>query len=77
MHVKVCLTQKGMLHIKDGNIIVQSDVVNYKLRQSQRDMLHTILLQKSQDATRSPFSQAERSQSATCAYIALIRSKFA
>ena len=58
-----------MLPLKYGNIPVYSDRVGYKLWQSQRDMLHTIQLQKSQDITRSPFAQAEHSQSATSALL--------
>ena len=65
--LKVCLTQRGMLPLKHGNIIVYSDGVSHKLWQSKRDMLHTIMLQKTQDVTRSPTATAERSQSATCA----------
>ena len=51
---KVCLTQRSMLPIKYGNI----DGVSYRLWQSQHEMLHTILLQKYQDVTHSPFAQA-------------------
>ena len=31
LNLKVCLTQRGMLPLKDGNIIVYPDGVNYKL----------------------------------------------
>ena len=45
-------------------MIVYSDGVSHKMWKSQRDMLHTILLQNYPDVTCSPFAQAERSQSA-------------
>ena len=53
-HIKVCLTQKGMLPLKYGNITVSSDGVSHKLWHSQCDRWHLILLQKSQDVTRLP-----------------------
>ena len=43
------LTQRSMLPLKDGHIIVYSDGVSHKFWQSQEDMVHTILLQKSQE----------------------------
>ena len=58
-----------MLPLKEDNIIVYSDGVNKKFWHSQGDIFHPIMLQKSQDVTRSPFAQAERSQSATCALL--------
>ena len=42
-----------------SNMIVYSHGVSHKTWQSQRDMLHTILLQKPQNVTRSPFAKAE------------------
>ena len=48
--LKVCLTQRGMLPLKDVNMIVSSDGVGYKSWQSQCDRWHKILLNKSQDA---------------------------
>ena len=67
---KVYLTQRlferGMLPLRCGKKIVYLDGIGYKLWQSQHDTLHTILLQKSQNVTRSPIATAARSQSATC-----------
>ena len=64
---KVCLAQRGMLTLKCGNKIIYLDVLGHKMWQSQRNTLHTVMLQKSQDVTRSPIATAARSQSATCA----------
>ena len=41
------LTQRGMLHLKDVNIIVYSDGVGHKVFTFTGGMLHPILLQKS------------------------------
>ena len=55
---ELCLTQERMLPIKYENIIVYSDGVSHKLWQSQGDMLHPILLYKSQDVIHSPLHYA-------------------
>ena len=61
------LTQRG-IPLKCCNKIVYLDGVGHKLQQSQRDTLHPILLQKSQDVTRSQRATAARSKSATCVF---------
>ena len=52
-----CLTQRDMLPLKYGNILVYSGGVSHKLWQPQGDMLRLILLHKSQEVTRSPSAQ--------------------
>ena len=42
INFKVFLTQRCMLPLKDGNMIVYSDGLSHKLWQSQGDMLHQI-----------------------------------
>ena len=56
--LKVCLTQRGMLPLKDEKILVYSDGVSHKLWQSQRDAWHPILLHNSQDVWISKFVTA-------------------
>ena len=48
LNLYLCLTQRDMLPLKYGNMIVYSDGVSHKSWQSQRDTWHPIFLQKSQ-----------------------------
>ena len=58
--VKVCLTKRGMLPLKDGNILVYSDGVSHKLWQSQgRGHITPNFVTKISGCNHSPFAKSE------------------